>query len=158
MRMNFALDETLDELWRLSTHLVWQMRLDQQKAFAGLGISPMQAFALMCISEGIDQPSSLAFVMDASPPGVSQLLTGLEERGLVRRQLDASDKRKVRILLTKSGKDFFRQMREHWRAVSRERFARLSQEELNMLTESYRKLIDASPGKGMASYEQVVEP
>jgi hypothetical protein len=49
-------------------------------------------------------------------------------------------------------------MREHWRAVSRERFARLSQEELNMLTESYRKLIDASPGKGMASYEQVVEP
>lgn len=156
--MNYVLDETLDELWRLSTHLVWQMRLDQQKAFAGLGISLMQSFALMCISQGIDQPSSLAFVMDASPPGVSQLLTGLEERGLVRRELDASDKRRVRVLLTEAGKDFLERMREHWRTVSRERFARLTQEELSMLTESYRKLIDVSPGKGMASYEQVVEP
>jgi DNA-binding MarR family transcriptional regulator len=134
------------------------MRLDQQKAFAGLGISLMQSFALMCISQGIDQPSSLAFVMDASPPGVSQLLTGLEERGLVRRELDASDKRRVRVLLTEAGKDFLERMREHWRTVSRERFARLTQEELGMLTESYRKLIDLSPGKGMASYEQVVEP
>jgi DNA-binding MarR family transcriptional regulator len=134
------------------------MRLDQQKAFAGLGISLMQSFALMCISQGIDQPSSLAFVMDASPPGVSQLLTGLEERGLVRREPDASDKRRVRVLLTEAGKDFLERMREHWRTVSRERFARLTQEELGMLTESYRKLIDLSPGKGMASYEQVVEP
>lgn len=158
MRMNFFLDETLDELWRLSTHLVWQLRLDQQKAFEGLGISPMQAFALMCISEGIDQPSSLAFVMDASPPGVSQLLAGLEERGLLRRELDASDKRKVRILLTEAGHDFLGQMRAHWRAVSRERFARLSPEELRMLTQSYRKLIDFSPGKGLASWEQGVEP
>lgn len=158
MRMNFFLDEMLDELWQLSTHLVWQLRLDQQKAFEGLGISPMQAFALMCISEGIDQPSSLAFVMDASPPGVSQLLASLEERGLLRRELDVSDKRKVRILLTEAGHDFLGQMRAHWRAVSRERFARLSPEELRMLTQSYRKLIDFSPGKGLAPWEQGVEP
>lgn len=155
MRMNFFIDQTLDELWRLSTHLVWQLRLDQQRAFEGLGVSPMQAFALMCIAEGIDQPSGLAFVMDASPPGVSQLLAGLEERGLVRRELDASDKRKVRILLTESGKDFLGQMRKHWREVSRERFGRLSPEELSMLAQSYRKLVDFSP---KASWEQVVEP
>lgn len=143
--MKFALDETLDELWQLTTHLVWQMRLDQQKAFSGLGVSPMQAFALMCISEGIDQPSGLAFVMDASPPGVSQLLAGLEERGLVRRELDANNKRKVRILLTEEGKDFLVQMRKNWRDVSRERYARLSPEEITMLTQSYRKLTEPTP-------------
>lgn len=143
--MKFALDETLDELWQLSTHLVWQMRLDQQKAFAGLGVSPMQAFALMCVSEGIDQPSGLAFVMDASPPGVSQLLAGLEERGLVRRELDANNKRKVRILLTEEGKHFLVQMRKNWREVSRERYARLSPEEITMLTQSYRKLTEPTP-------------
>ncbi|ADD28256.1 transcriptional regulator, MarR family [Meiothermus ruber DSM 1279] len=156
MGMNI-LDEKLDELWRLTTHVVWQMRLDQQKAFEGLGVSLMQAFALMCISEGIDQPSSLAFVMDASPPGVSQLLASLEERGLVRRELDTSDKRKVRILLTDSGKDFLEQMRERWRAFSRERFGRLSPEELSMITQSYRKIIDLSPGKGLASWEHEQE-
>jgi DNA-binding MarR family transcriptional regulator len=140
--MKFALDKMLDELWQLTTHLVWQMRLDQQRAFGGLGVSPMQAFALMCISEGIDQPSGLAFVMDASPPGVSQLLAGLEERELVRRELDASNKRKVRILLTEEGKDFLVQMRKNWRDVSRERYARLSLEEITMLTRSYRKLTE----------------
>jgi len=155
MRMNL-LDETLDELWRLTTHVVWQMRLDQQRAFEGLGVSLMQAFALMCISEGIDQPSSLAFVMDASPPGVSQLLASLEERGLVRRELDASDKRKVRILLTESGQDFLQQMRERWRTLSRERFARLSPEELSMITQSYRKIIDPNPTRGPSSWEPEV--
>lgn len=158
MRMKFALDEMLDELWQLSTHLVWQMRLDQQKAFEGLGVSPMQAFALMCISEGIDQPSGLAFVMDASPPGVSQLLAGLEERGLVRRELDANNKRKVRILLTGAGKDFLAQMRKNWREVSRERYARLSPEEITMLTQSYRKLTEPAPDKDAPPPDRVVEP
>ncbi len=156
--MKFALDETLDELWQLSTHLVWQMRLDQQKAFSGLGVSPMQAFALMCISEGIDQPSGLAFVMDASPPGVSQLLAGLEERSLVRRELDANNKRKVRILLTEEGKNFLVRMRENWREVARERYARLSPEEITVLTQSYRKLTEpTSPDKDPQPPEQVVQ-
>jgi len=158
MRMKFALDETLNELWQLSTHLVWQMRLDQQKAFEGLGVSPMQAFALMCVSEGIDQPSALAFVMDASPPGISQLLAGLEERDLVRRELDVSDKRKVRILLTEAGKDFLGQMRENWREVSRERYARLSPEEIAILTRSYRKLTEpAAPGIDAKPPKRLVE-
>ncbi len=159
MGMKFALDEILDELWQLSTHLVWQMRLDQQKAFQGLGISPMQGFALMCVSEGIDQPSGLAFVMDTSPPGISQLLAGLEDRGLVRRELDASNKRKVRILLTEEGKNFLVQMRKNWRDVSRERFTRLTPEEIRMLTQSYRKLTEPGPtDKNLQPTEQEVEP
>ncbi|MCS7059158.1 MAG: MarR family transcriptional regulator [Meiothermus sp.] len=140
--MKFTLDEIMEEMWRLSSHLAWQMRLDQQKALEGLGLSPMQAFALMCVASGMDQPSALAFVMDASPQGVSQLLAGLEERKLVRRELDPEDRRKVRILLTQSGERLLEVMRENWKQVSCERFSRLSPEELEMLLRSYRKLIE----------------
>ncbi|MCX7601093.1 MAG: MarR family transcriptional regulator [Meiothermus sp.] len=156
--MKSTLDETLDELWQLSTHFVWQMRLDQQRAFESLGVSPMQAFALICVSEGIDQPSGLAFVMNASPPAVSQVLAGLEERGLVRRELDVSNRRKVRVLLTESGKDFLVQMRKNWREVSRERFSRLSPEEITVLAQSYRKLTEPAHDKDPAPFERAVEP
>ncbi|WP_233498264.1 MarR family winged helix-turn-helix transcriptional regulator [Meiothermus sp. QL-1] len=147
--MKFTLDEIMDEMWHLSSHLVWQMRLDQQRAFEGLGLSPMQAFALMCIAGGMDQPSALAFIMDASPPGISQLLAGLEERGLLRRELDPENKRKVRILLTQEGEELLEKMRQRWKEVSRERFGRLSAEELALLLASYRKLIEPRSEKGM---------
>lgn len=74
------------------------------------------------------------------------------------RQLDASDKRKVRILLTEAGKDFLVQMRKNWREVSRERFARLSPEEITMLTQSYRKLTEPAPDRNAPPPERVVEP
>ena len=142
------LDAALEELEQITMRVIWEMRLDQQKAFEPLGVSPMQAFTLMSVEKGIDQPSALAFVMDSSPPGVSQLLAGLEERGYVRRELDADNKRKVRILLTEEGKAFLAQMHGQWRKVSRERYSRLTPEEIAMLTQSYRKLIEPSSGSG----------
>ncbi len=140
MGMNLSLDEMLDELWHLSTHLVWQLRLDQERAFTDLGLSPMQAFTLMCVAHGIDQPSSLGFVLSTSPPGVSQMLASLEERALVRRELDSENKRKVRVLLTEQGKAVLEGMRENWKKVSRERFNRLDLEEVDMLRRIYHKL------------------
>ncbi|WP_051195743.1 MarR family winged helix-turn-helix transcriptional regulator [Meiothermus rufus] len=138
--MNLSLDKMLDELWHLSTHLAWQLQLDQERAFSGLGLSPMQAFTLMCVAQGIDQPSSLGFVLSTSPPGVSQMLASLEERALVRRELDSQNKRKVRVLLTEQGEEVLERMRENWKKVSRERFARLDLEEVDMLRRIYLKL------------------
>ncbi len=136
------LDAALEELESITMQMIWQMRQDQQKAFEPLGISPMQAFTLMSVEKGVDQPSALAFLLDASPPGVSQILSGLEERGYVRRELDADNKRKVRVLLTEEGKSFLTQMHQSWRVVSRERYSRLAPEEIAMMTQSYRKLIE----------------
>lgn len=142
MRMKHPSDAALETLERLSLQLVWQFRLDQQRAFEPLGISPMQAFALMSVREGIDQPSGLAFVMDVSPSGVSQLLAGLEERGWVHRELDSKNRRQVRVLLTQEGQAFLEQLHKSWREVSRERYSRLSSKEIEMLCESYRKLLE----------------
>ncbi|MDX2005184.1 MAG: MarR family transcriptional regulator [Meiothermus sp.] len=143
-----SLDAALEELEQVTMRMVWQMRLDQQRAFEPLGVSPMQAFTLISVEKGVDQPSALAFVLDASPPGISQILAGLEERGLLRRELDADNKRKVRILLTEEGRHFLTQLHQRWREVSRERYSRLSPEEIAMLTQSYRKLIEPTGGSG----------
>ncbi|WP_233493080.1 MULTISPECIES: MarR family winged helix-turn-helix transcriptional regulator [unclassified Meiothermus] len=140
--MKYLSDAALDALERLTLRLVWQFRIDQQRAFEPLGISPMQAFALMSVREGIEQPSSLAFVLDVSPSGVSQLLAGLEERGWVRRELDSKDRRQVRILLTEEGRAFLERLRKSWREVWRERYSRLSSKEIEMLCKSYRKLLE----------------
>ncbi len=142
MYMNHLLDASLEELEQLTLKLIWQLRLDQQKAFEPLGVSPMQAFALMSIHQGIQQPSGLGFVMDLSAPSVSQILGGLEERGWVVRELDAHNRRQVRILLTQGGHDFLGKLREQWKGVAHERYARLSVEEINMLIQSYRKLVE----------------
>lgn len=142
MHMNFRIDAMLEEFDQIAMELLWQFKLDQQRAFEPLGVSPMQAFALRSIAQGIDQPSGLVQIMEASPSGVSQLLAGLEERGWVRRELDPNNKRKVRVLLTKGGKTFLEQMNQRWREISRERFARLDAEEIAMLIRSFRRLLD----------------
>ncbi|WP_245533676.1 MarR family winged helix-turn-helix transcriptional regulator [Calidithermus timidus] len=139
--MKYPSDAVLETLERLSLQLVWQFRLDLQRAFEPLGVSPMQAFALVSLREGIDQPSSLGFVMDVSPSGVSQLLAGLEERGWVRRELDRKDRRQVRVLLTEEGLGFLERLRKSWREISRERYSRLNSREIAMLCESYQKLL-----------------
>ncbi|ADH64111.1 transcriptional regulator, MarR family [Allomeiothermus silvanus DSM 9946] len=149
MRMNHPDDAALEALEQLTLHLVWQFRLDQQRAFEPLGISPMQAFTLMAVQGGIEQPSALAFMMDVSPSGISQILAGLEERGWVRRELDSKNRRQVRVLLTEEGKAMLRQLHTRWREVSRERYARLSPQEIEMLTHSYRKLLDDPPAQGV---------
>lgn len=142
MYMNHSLEASLGELEQLSLKLIWQLRLDMQRAFEPLGISPMQGFALFSIQQGVHQPSALAFVMDLSAPSVSQLLSGLEARGWLERELDSNNRRQIRILLTQEGQAFLDKMREHWKEVSCERYARLTPEEINMLIQSFHKLID----------------
>jgi DNA-binding MarR family transcriptional regulator len=139
--MNRPEDAVLEALEQLTLQLVWQFRLDQQRAFEPLGVSPMQAFTLMAVQGGIAQPSALAFMMDISPSGISQILAGLEERGWVHRELDSKDRRQVRVRLTEAGQAFLEQLRKSWRKVWRERYSQLSLEEIEMLCESYRKLL-----------------
>jgi DNA-binding MarR family transcriptional regulator len=47
--------------------------------------------------------SELASSFNVSAPGVTQLVTGLEEKGYVSRSMDPEDRRAVRVSLTESG-------------------------------------------------------
>jgi DNA-binding MarR family transcriptional regulator len=55
------------------------------------------------VAEGM-KVSDLSSQMRVTSPFVTQLLTSTEERGLVRRQVDPSDRRMVRVFLTEEGR------------------------------------------------------
>jgi DNA-binding MarR family transcriptional regulator len=53
--------------------------------------------------EGI-RVSDLAAASDITASGVTQMITGLEERGYVGRSMDPDDRRAVRVFLTEAGR------------------------------------------------------
>lgn len=88
---------------RLMTWLPWA--IDQQlQRDAKLGMVDYQVLAML--SESAQQTmrlSSLAEVTNASLSRLSRVVTRLEKRGLVRRELDATDGRFTKAVLTDSG-------------------------------------------------------
>jgi len=136
-------DSLYDELGTVALDLAHHLRRDAQKAVEGMGVTQMQAYAIMLLTEGHTQPSSLAEAMGTSPPVLSQILAGLEERGWISRHPDPQDRRRVRLELSEEGRAFHAQMQEHWRAASAPRYQQLSLEEVHTLIRLYRKMLQA---------------
>jgi DNA-binding MarR family transcriptional regulator len=55
--------------------------------------------------------SELASAFNVTASGVTQLVTGLEERGYIRRRMDPDDRRAVRVSLTETGRRLAESMR-----------------------------------------------
>lgn len=134
-------DSFYDELGAVALDLAHHLRRDAQKAVEGMGVTQMQAYAIMLLVEGHTQPSGLAEAIGTSPPVLSQILASLEERGWISRRPDPADRRRVRLELTESGKEFHAQMQAHWRAASAPRYQGLSLEEVQTLIRLYRKML-----------------
>ena len=71
------------------------------------------------------------------PGSISELLSKLEEKGLVRRQRDENDRRKARILLTEDGRT-----KEAGKKPEPDLFASLTAEEQQTLKEILLKLLE----------------
>lgn len=134
-------DSFYDELGAVALDLAHHLRRDAQKAVEGMGVTQMQAYAIMLLVEGHTQPSGLAEAIGTSPPVLSQILASLEERGWISRRPDPADRRRVRLELTESGKEFHAQMQAHWRAASAPRFQCLFLEEVQTLIRLCRKML-----------------
>ncbi len=81
-------------------------RLARQVAVAlgDLDLSPSQYRLLLFLSEGNAAASAVAGRLAVSRPSVTALADGLEKRGLLHRQGDPSDRRKVAHELTEAGR------------------------------------------------------
>jgi DNA-binding MarR family transcriptional regulator len=88
---------------RLMTWLPWS--IDQQlQADSNLGMVEYQVLAMLSGSaERTMRMSSLAEVTNASLSRLSRVVTRLESRGLVRRELDPTDGRFTNAVLTEDG-------------------------------------------------------
>ncbi len=75
--------------------------------FSNLDMKPGEIFLMMHLKKAKDgeglKPSELAELLSVSAGNVTQLITSLEARGLVKRSHDAQDRRVIRIRITDTG-------------------------------------------------------
>jgi DNA-binding MarR family transcriptional regulator len=75
------------------------------------------------------------------PPVVSAILSELEDKGLIQRQIDSEDRRRVQLTLSEAGKDLHEKIRERSQGLSGERLSKLSPDELQSLIIIFRKIL-----------------
>lgn len=84
--------------------------------------------------------SEISRYLGLTPPTVTQLINSLEAKELVERQPDPSDRRVVRIRLTKQGKIITRKGRDHMNTTLNRLVEYLGEEESDQLAELLLKV------------------
>lgn len=134
-------EELLAEVNETLFRLVWRYRQAADQAFAPLGLNTLRAYVLDLVDRDQVHPKALAEALDFAPPAVSHLLRDLEERGLLKRSHDTSDRRKVRLALTAKGSRTLDQLRDTWRRLGVEQVSKLSDEEATELLRLHTRLL-----------------
>lgn len=133
-----ALERHLAEL---TLPLMWSLRQDAVRAFEPLDLRPIRVLLLELIARGFSYPKDLADLLETVPPAVSNMLSELEGKGLLRRTPDPDDGRRIRLELTPEGHEVIDAVRERWGEVTEEGLGVLSVNELRTLVRIYRKLL-----------------
>ena len=82
--------------------------------------------------------------LDFSKPAVSQILSGLESKGLIVRENDKVDRRKVIVVLTPQGKAILETAKKHLHRMIEDAIARFGEEDSRKLIELIDKLSDVT--------------
>ena len=105
-----------------------QVRVD------GLDLTPSQLSAMGTLARADDQPiGALAAAEKVAAPSMTRIVNALEERGLVARTPDPTDRRQSLVSLTPSGRDLLlllRRRRSEWLA---QRIAELDAQDREVL-------------------------
>ena len=94
-------EETVDYAIKATWHAIARM-YNQQAACHDITMS--MGFVLLNIQAEGTPATKIAPLMGLEARSLSRLLRTMEEKGLICRETDSEDKRKVRIVLTKEGK------------------------------------------------------
>jgi len=79
------------------------------------GISAPQFRILDTVYHGTDKPADVAKMLDVSPPAITWILEKLENMGFLERGHTKSDRRRIVLGLTETGKDVVRKVNTHRR-------------------------------------------
>ncbi|WP_243029415.1 MarR family winged helix-turn-helix transcriptional regulator [Thermus altitudinis] len=132
----------VEELSRLGYALMRLLLARAKETFTQEGLSLLQAEVLRLVKEGIQVPSRIAEHLEVLPSQVSHLLASMEEAGLLKRQPDPEDRRRVLLRLTPKGEAVQKRLQEAWLRAYGQHLARLSPEELNLFRNLLRKLTE----------------
>jgi DNA-binding MarR family transcriptional regulator len=106
-------------------------------------LSPHQARALRVVSSGDGvRLSELAEALRIAPRSATEVADGLQERGLVARAADPTDRRAVVLTATAAGRQVQREVDDARAADSAELFGRLSPADRAALARILRSLTD----------------
>lgn len=94
-------EETVDHAIKAAWHAIARM-YNQQASKHDITMS--MGFVLLNIQSEGTPATKIAPLMGLEARSLSRLLNAMEEKGLIHREVDTADKRKVRIVLTKEGK------------------------------------------------------
>lgn len=139
--------ELIEELGTYSLPLMWTLRQAAARAFDPLGFRTVRALLLELIGRGLAQPKDLSAALGLVPPAVSTMISELEARGLITRQSDPSDGRRVQLELTEAGRAARSKLNRAWQQASLERLSSLSDDELELCLRLLRKLMHEQPSE-----------
>lgn len=86
--------------------------------------------------------SELARRMRVTPPAVSRMLRGLEQRALIERVVDREDRRTTYIVLTGAGEELRHTCALHMQEYSDRVVRRMGEEDLETLLRLWNRLLD----------------
>lgn len=98
-----------------------------------------RVLTMVALQEGINQ-KDLAFLLGIRPQTLGEMLSKLEERGLVQREKSQTDGRAIEVRLTDEGRVRAEEIAERRKLVAADMFAVLSEEEKEQLSAILDKL------------------
>jgi len=124
---------------------MWMLRQRSVRILEPLGLKPIKALVMGLIAEGPCAPSELTELVDTAPSMMSGLIADLEERGLIARNPDPEDRRKIQLSLTKQGIQLMQKLDTVWLSSAHEQLGHLSDDELTTLATLHRKILRTTP-------------
>jgi len=127
--------------------LIRRLRRAQAERLAPLGLTPAQERVLRLITRGDEPPrmTELADRLGIVPRSLTTVIDALEEAGLVRREIDARNRRAILLRLTDQGAAVRDGLREARRRAAEDLFAPLSADDRKTLAGLLTRLDPSAP-------------
>lgn len=120
-----------------------RMRHASQESLARWDISPSHARVLGVLARhGTMRLSELARQLRIAPRSTTEVVDALEDRGLIERQPDPSDRRATLVVLTGTGAEVAGELQQARSVEAEAYFQLLTDAERQQLTRILRKLVD----------------
>src|SRR5262245_52857266 len=116
------------KIWSLNYRLLMSLIASVQSDVASLGLETKELFVLAELEEH-PYPAELSACLSMPKPTVSVNVKRLEAAGFVKREIDATDLRRHKLLLTPAGRKAMTQGMARLSGAVGERLARLSSKE-----------------------------
>ncbi|MDI4647864.1 MarR family winged helix-turn-helix transcriptional regulator [Cohnella hashimotonis] len=108
------------------------------------GLTSSQAFTLILLNAGPQQPKDLMYMLGVTSGGVTVIADKLSELGAVRRVKHGEDGRAVFLELTEKGREMYPDVKRDFDALMDEVFTPLTDAEVAMLAQLFGKLVDGN--------------